>query len=166
MISIRLMRSGDEEALFHAFAGVGWNKTHEQMQRYWSENWSGERVTLLAIEATESSKPGEEGERVVGYGNVLWRSGYEPFALSGIPEIVDLNVLGAWQKRGVGTAIIRGAEELARARGHLEIGIGFGLTPDYGAAQRLYVRLGYVPDGRGVWPSPWGDILHLTRRLD
>jgi len=29
-------------------------------------------------------------------------------------------------------------------------GIGVGLTPDYGPAQRLYARRGYVPDGRGL----------------
>ncbi len=29
-------------------------------------------------------------------------------------------------------------------------GIGVGMTPDYGAAQRLYVLRGYVPDGRGL----------------
>ena len=161
MISIRLMHLGDDEILFQAFADR--DKTREQMQGYWRENQSQERVTLLAVEAT---KPGGEGERVVGYGNVLWRSGYWFFALSGVPEIVDLNVLDAWQKRGIGTALIKRAEEIARARGHLEIGIGFGLEPENSAAQRLYLRLGYAPDGRGAWPSPWGDILHLTRRLD
>ncbi len=30
------------------------------------------------------------------------------------------------------------------------IGIGFGLYADYGAAQRLYIKRGYIPDGRGV----------------
>ncbi len=29
-------------------------------------------------------------------------------------------------------------------------GIGVGMTPDYGAAQRMYVLRGYVPDGRGL----------------
>ncbi|MGH3146005.1 MAG: GNAT family N-acetyltransferase, partial [Rubrobacter sp.] len=28
--------------------------------------------------------------------------------------------------------------------------IGVGMSPDYGAAQRLYVLRGYVPDGRGL----------------
>ena len=30
------------------------------------------------------------------------------------------------------------------------IGIGVGLTPDYAAAQHLYPKLGYVPDGLGT----------------
>jgi hypothetical protein len=30
------------------------------------------------------------------------------------------------------------------------VGLGVGLYPDYGTAQRMYVRRGYLPDGRGV----------------
>lgn len=30
------------------------------------------------------------------------------------------------------------------------IGLGVGLYADYGAAQRLYVRKGYIPDGLGI----------------
>ena len=29
-------------------------------------------------------------------------------------------------------------------------GISVGMDPDYGAAQRMYVQRGYVPDGRGL----------------
>jgi hypothetical protein len=29
-------------------------------------------------------------------------------------------------------------------------GLGVGLYSDYGAAQRIYVRRGYLPDGRGM----------------
>jgi hypothetical protein len=30
------------------------------------------------------------------------------------------------------------------------VGIGVGMYPDYGNAQRLYVLRGYVPDGHGL----------------
>lgn len=30
------------------------------------------------------------------------------------------------------------------------VGIGFGLYDSYGTAQRLYVKRGYIPDGRGL----------------
>lgn len=30
------------------------------------------------------------------------------------------------------------------------IGIGFGLYADYGTAQRMYIKRGFVPDGRGI----------------
>ncbi len=38
----------------------------------------------------------------------------------------------------------------ARAEGCSNLGIGFDLCADYGAAQRLYVSLGFAPDGNGV----------------
>lgn len=41
------------------------------------------------------------------------------------------------------------AEALIATRGRTA-GIGVGLYPDYGPAQRLYVRRGYLPDGRGI----------------
>ena len=31
------------------------------------------------------------------------------------------------------------------------VGIGVGLYRDYGAAQRMYIKRGYIPDGRGVY---------------
>lgn len=31
------------------------------------------------------------------------------------------------------------------------IGFGVGLTADYGSAQRLYIHLRYVPDGKGIY---------------
>lgn len=57
------------------------------------------------------------------------------------------------------------------------IGIGVGLYADYGAAQRLYPKLGYRPDGRGITyrehpvapgsSVPVDDdlVLWMTRRL-
>jgi hypothetical protein len=58
------------------------------------------------------------------------------------------------------------------------VGIGVGMDPDYGAAQRLYVERGYVPDGRGLWKGShyvtYGDnvtvdddlVLMFTKKLD
>ena len=69
-------------------------------------------------------------------------------------------------------------ELIAAAKRASNVGIGVGMGADYGAAQRLYVRLGYVPDGRGVTyaalPVKRGDrvvvdddlVLYLTKRLD
>ena len=62
-------------------------------------------------------------------------------------------------------------------RSAARVGIGVGLHEAYGAAQRLYVRRGYVPDGRGVACGgaavPEGErvvmddetILYLTKAL-
>jgi len=80
----------------------------------------------------------------------VWTSQYPPFAAAGAPEIQDMVVSATWRRRGLATALIAAFEDRARAEGCRIIGIGFGLYADYGAAQRLYVRLGYVPDGRGL----------------
>ena len=136
----------------HFPAGV---KNSELCDRYWRENQKGKRVTLVAVSAGQ----------VVGYTNVVWRSDYEPFLEAGIPEINDMSVITRFQKQGIGTALIEEAENIVTARDKPEIGIGFGLTPDYGSAQRLYVKLGYIPDGRGAQPTRYGDVLYLTKRL-
>lgn len=152
---IRRMTAEDVGAVAHAFAHSG--KAPAQYERYFAEQGRGERVTLVAVAA--------DGH-VVGYANVIWESAYPHFRREGVPEINDLNVVERARRRGVGTALIREAESLVAARGHRVIGIGVGLTPDYAAAQRLYPRLGYAPDGRGVHSNPpWDDAVYLTKTL-
>lgn len=75
---------------------------------------------------------------------------YPPFKRLGIPEIQDLNVHPDARGQGAGAALVRAAEDVARARGATDIGIGVGLTAAYGPAQRLYGKLGYIPDGAGI----------------
>ncbi len=150
---IRRMVESDVDSIAQAFAH--WNKQREQYVRYWRENHEGQRVTLVAV----------WGEQVVGYTNVIWQPEYEPFREAGIPEINDMNVIAEFQRHGIGTALIREAERIATEHGKSIMGIGFGLTADYGAAQRLYPKLGYIPDGRGAQPTPWGDVLFLTKKL-
>jgi len=86
----------------------------------------------------------------VGYGMLAWQPKYTFFRKLGIAEIQDLNVLSDYRRRGIATMMIENCENLARERGHEYIGIGVGLDASYGAAQQLYVRRGYVPDGNGV----------------
>ncbi|MDP9315597.1 MAG: GNAT family N-acetyltransferase [Chloroflexota bacterium] len=150
---IRKMMANDVDSIARAFAH--WKKRREQYERYWKENEEGKRVTLVAV----------SGEHVVGYTNIIWQPDYPPFQAAGIPEINDLNVLAEFQKQGIGTALITEAEQIALQHGHNVMGIGFGLTANYGAAQRLYPQLGYIPDGKGVHPTAWGDVLYLTNRL-
>lgn len=151
--AIRRMARADVGAVAETFARM--NKTREQYERYFEENRLGRRVTLVAV----------AGGEVVGYTNLLWEPGYEPFRAEGVPEINDLNVTEEWRRRGVATALIREAERIAREAGRPVMGIGVGLTPDYAAARRLYPKLGYAEDGRGVHHTPYGDVLYLTRVL-
>ena len=90
-----------------------------------------------------------DGQQV---GSVLmnWAPKYRPFAVQGLAEVQELFVEAEYRQRGIGRAMVEYCEDLARDQGHTQIGIGVGLTGDYGAAQRLYARMGYIPDGQGV----------------
>lgn len=137
-IVIRQMQEEDIDFLAKVFHPL--NKPRDQFEMFWREHQAGNRVTFVAcIE-----------EKSVGYTNLVWKSDYKSFDETGIPEINNMHILDEFQKQGIGTALIQEAEKIALMQGKEEIGIGFGLTPDYGTAQRLYPKLGYIPDGRGA----------------
>ena len=66
---------------------------------------------------------------------------------------MDLNVLPSFRKIGVGSHLLDTAEKEATTKSKL-VGIGVGLYAGqdggYGAAQKLYVEKGYIPDSKGV----------------
>ncbi|MCB0854975.1 MAG: GNAT family N-acetyltransferase, partial [Bacteroidetes bacterium] len=84
-----------------------------------------------------------------GYLTIKWESDYIPFREKAIPEIVDFNVLKKFQRKGIGTALMDEAEKRIKQVSDYA-GIGFGVYKDYGAAQVLYIRRNYVPDGNGL----------------
>ena len=66
------------------------------------------------------------------------------------PEISDLRVADRHRRLGVATAMIAHFEGVARQAGCATIGMGVGMYGGYGPAQRLYAKLGFVPDGYGL----------------
>ncbi|MET9317731.1 GNAT family N-acetyltransferase [Kribbella sp. NPDC003505] len=136
-LQIRPLRAGDPELISGAMTAIGWNKPLSQYERYLAEQAAGTRDILVAL----------VDNGYAGYVTVRWESPYEPFG--GIPEIQDFNVLPELRRRGIGTALMDAAEALVAERSPV-VGIGVGLYPDYGQAQRMYVRRGYLPDGRGL----------------
>lgn len=90
------------------------------------------------------------GKRKAGYCILNWQPKYGLYKKLEIPEIQDLNVLPEFRRQGIGRALIEHCEKTALQKGKDQIGISFGLHGSYGAAQRLYVKMGYVPDGYGV----------------
>jgi GNAT superfamily N-acetyltransferase len=143
MVEIRLLKETDIQSIAAAFAELGWDKPVAQYQRYLTEQQAGLRVVLVAT---------VDGI-FVGYVTIMWASGYAPFLEAKIPEIVDFNVLPQFRRQGIGSQLLAAAEDRIAERSTVT-GIGVGLTPDYGAAQILYVRHGYIPDGRGIC---WGE---------
>lgn len=73
-----------------------------------------------------------------------------PFANQGIPEIKDFNVLMEYRRKRIGTKLMDCAETIAKETND-SISLGVGLYPDYGAAQIMYIKRGYIPDGSGIW---------------
>ena len=71
---------------------------------------------------------------------------------------------GGFRRRGVATLLMDAAEQLARDRGIATLGITVGLFDEYGPAQRLYGRRGYIPDGRGACRGqrPLSKGMHVT----
>ena len=137
---VRELRPNDLSAIAATEGGPAWHGGWDHWPRYLAEHQAGTRVTLVV----------PEGEAIVGYGSLVWRSQYPAFAAAGIPEIQDMVVAQSHRGRGGATAMIAGFEARAKAAGCATMGIGVGLYADYGSAQRLYARLGYQPDGLGV----------------
>lgn len=138
-VHVRAMTADDAHPFAEAFAAIGWHKPRELFTTYVAQALASERVCLVA----------EAGAELAGYGTLRLRSDYPPFLRAGVPEISDLNVLPEHRRRGVASALMTALEAAAGERGAV-VGIGVGLHPGYGAAQRLYVRRGYLPDGRGL----------------
>ncbi len=137
---LRELQAADVPRVAATDGGPAWHGGVEKWNQRLADQTAGLRLVLLAADASN----------VFGYGSLLWASGYPPFREAGIPEINDVVVAEGHRGQGVGTQLIHALEERARAAGCAKIGIGVGLYRDYGSAQRLYIRLGYVPDGNGI----------------
>lgn len=130
----------DLRALWDMSAALKQSKMQGYFERCLQRQEKGDLLVLMA----------KLGDESVGYVLLNWVPKYGMFRTLGLPEIQDLNVLPDYRRRGFAARIIGYCEALAREKGYDQIGIGVGLNRSFGAAQRLYVRLGYIPDGQGV----------------
>jgi GNAT superfamily N-acetyltransferase len=165
-LTIRLLEDRDVAPISATFDSLGWNKPRTQYERYLAEQQRGVRAVFVAFVDDEFA----------GYVTVNWNPTYPPFRDDGIPEIQDFNVLPHFRRQGIGTLLMDEAEREISQRSTVA-GIGVGMSPDYGAAQRLYALRGYVPDAQGLTragsPVKHGDeivindavVLYLTRTL-
>ncbi|MEL6250643.1 MAG: GNAT family N-acetyltransferase [Bacteroidota bacterium] len=166
MIHLRALKESDALPIEQAFKAQGWGKSASKYIRYFQYQQSGTRDIILAEWEGEFS----------GYLTIQWVSGYHFFKVKGIPEIVDMNVLKKFQRRGIATVMMDEAERrMSKVSDYA--GIGVGMPPDYGAAQVMYVKRGYIPDGKGLFyhgkAAVYGTkmevdddlVLHLTKDL-
>ena len=141
-LTIKDLQPDDVDDLATAFED--WPKPRSTFEKYAVQAEAGQRDVLVArLDAV-----------LAGYVTVYWRPSYPSYAAAGIPEVRDFNVLAAFQRRGIGTALMDAAEERVARAGHPVVGIGVGLYGGdgygYGSAQRMYVKRGYIPDGAGM----------------
>ncbi|MCB1556323.1 MAG: GNAT family N-acetyltransferase [Alphaproteobacteria bacterium] len=110
-----------------------------------------------------------QGTAPVGYGILNHAPRYALYKRLGMPEIQNLYVHPDWRGRGVAGALMDYCEAQVRGAGGAMIGVSVGLTKEYGPAQRLYVKRGYVPDGYGVTrdrePVPVGAVIPVDDDL-
>lgn len=165
-ITLRKIRKSDCQTISDSFQKQGWDKPVSQYETYLEYQESGTRDIIVA----------EYNNVFTGYVTIKWESDYPPFQQKGIPEIVDFNVLKKHQRLGIGTALMDEAERRIKSKSDFA-GIGFGVYKDYGAAQILYIRRGYIPDGNGLVkdsiPIEFGEtividhsiVFHLIKKL-
>jgi GNAT superfamily N-acetyltransferase len=138
MMTFRLLTAGDIPALDALTAG------HIAESGYFAESLveqdAGKRQVFLCF----------RDETLAGYAHLNFSPKYAPFRRLGIPEIQDVFVHPDFRRQGVGAGLVQVCEDATRQAEKTDIGIGVGVGSEFGAAQRLYARLGYIPDGAGV----------------
>jgi len=124
------IRPAEQDEIDRIIAAEASPASREHHRERWARQTRGDGVYLLAR---------QDGE-VVGHSMLFRRSKY-PEVQAG-PDPAEINALHAYEQgRGIGTAIIAAAEELATEWGRSVIGLG--VEPDNVGARRLYERLGY-----------------------
>jgi GNAT superfamily N-acetyltransferase len=137
---IRDMESADAQVFTDEFTAQGW---HPDIAGYLSRLKDRSENKCIALTAVYERCP-------AGYVYVYMCANEGPFKDKGWPIIVDFNVLKKYQRRGIGNRLMGAAEQVASQYAD-NVCLGVGLCDSYGAAQRIYVKRGYIPDGSGVW---------------
>jgi ribosomal protein S18 acetylase RimI-like enzyme len=137
---IRTAQESDIAALEAIIAAMGTVKTADYFQRQMMYQQSCKRlVVMIAVDGVDA-----------GYCVLNWDPKYTLFRKLALPEIQDINVLHEFRRMGLASSMIAYCEDLARARGIEHMGISVSVSGKFAPAQRLYAKLGYIPDGGGV----------------
>jgi GNAT superfamily N-acetyltransferase len=123
-----------------AEGGAWWRRDALYWTKCLEEQALGHRTAVVAADASG----------IIGYSYLNWHSQYPRFRTQKIPEISDLRVADRHRRLGIATAMIAHFDGLARQARCRAIGIGVGMYGGYGPAQKLYAKLGFVPDGHGI----------------
>lgn len=165
-ITIRDLVRDDIKIFVEEENAQGWQTTADKFEMRLSHQADGKSISLAA----------EYNGEPAGYINVYTNSEWGAFANTGYPEIVDFAVLEKFRRKGIGTKLMETAEQISSEYADT-VYLGVGLHSGYGSAQRMYVKRGYIPDGKGVWYGhsvcePYADckndddlVLYLSKKL-
>lgn len=87
---------------------------------------------------------------IAGYVFLYYKCRWGGLAHCDLPCVIDLIVFEKYRKNGIATALMDTAEGIAKHH-NTKVYLDVCLNAEYGPAQRLYVKRGYVPDGKGVY---------------
>jgi len=153
-ILIRDMIETDPAAILEEELAMGHHRTLESFSGRLKDRQAGIATPLVA----------EYKGFIAGYINVY------------SCEIRDLGVFTKYRNLGIGGKLMDIAEQIVAERSNVAC-LSVGLHSGYGAAQRMYARRGYMPDGSGVWYhgiplTPYADckndddlVLRLVKEL-
>lgn len=139
-ITLKDMKKQDCELLTDAFSKEGYSKPIKRYKSYFEQKKLGIRDVIIAYYQNQ----------IAGYLTIVWESNYEDFKEQMIPEIKDIKILKGFREKGVATRLMNEAEERVRLVAKF-CAAGVSLAEEYEAAQCLYAKRGYVPDGKGVF---------------
>lgn len=139
-IIIRSMEESDILYFTNAFIQLGWSDRSQRLRQYFNQQNDLERIVLVA----------QNSQNPVAYLTIVPNAKIGPFANKQLPEIKDFNVLPKFRRQGIGNRLMECAENIAKENNKY-ITLAIGMYRDYGSAQRMYVKRGYIPDGSGLW---------------
>lgn len=137
---IRDMVIEDADVLYNTYLSYGWHPSLDTYLGYYNEQQEYKRKVFVAV---------YEGY-VSGICTLVLNPEEGPFGNKKIPEIVDLKVFSDKRNCGIGNKLLDVVEEEAAKICDL-VYLAVGVHSGYGAAHRIYVKRGYIPDGTGVW---------------
>lgn len=137
---IRNMEEADAQVFYDEYTAQGW---HPETAYYLMRMKDHDEGKCVALTAVYHGHP-------AGALYVYLTAQEGPFKEKDWPYIIDFSVLQKYQHRGIGNRLMDVAEQIAAQHADT-VCLGVGLCAEYGSAQRIYAKRGYIPDGSGVW---------------
>jgi ribosomal protein S18 acetylase RimI-like enzyme len=131
-------REGIAEAIEEA-TGTFFSGNRAVVESHFEGHAEGNSTTLFGY------KTGE----LIGILTIRWQTRNPLLRRQNIPLIQNIEIKHDRRGQGLGNELMEHAERFAAARTD-RIAICVSISEAFGAAQRLYVKRGYIPDGQGV----------------